>query len=179
MKDNFLLIYTQADSFHFCYSLLQMTFTEVMKSNSLFPFCHLLLSHPHTETWTAINHKSGLIYAGIWYLIYYLKGILFPFHHHPHKKRSKVNKHFEETQGKNYYEVCFKIFYWSPPYILRSARRHFHWLWWQAKGATVTKLTRSHFKSQLLLSTKLPQKIKSSAPQEAYASIPLVNQPMD
>lgn len=135
MTDNFLLNNPQMDGFHFCHSLLQMTFTEVMKS-------HSLLSHPHTETWTATTHKSGLIYAAIWYFIYYLKGIWFPFHHYPYKKRSKVNKDLKDTQGKNYYAVCFKIFYWSALYILHSAKRHFHWLWSRAKGATVTTLTR-------------------------------------
>lgn len=75
------------------------------------------------------------------YLTYYLKGIWFPFHHCPYKKRSKVNKDFKDTQGKNYHAMCFKIMYWSPPCILQSARRHFQSLRSQAKGATVTKLT--------------------------------------
>lgn len=115
--------------------------TEVMKSHSLFHFCHSLLSHLHTEIWTAINHKSGLIYAAIWYLIYYLKGSWFPFHHHPCKKRSKVNKDLKDTQGKNYNVVCFKIFYWSSAIYFAFSQKMFHWLWSQAKRATVTKLT--------------------------------------
>lgn len=49
-----------------------------------------------------------------------------------------------------------------------------------AKGATVIKLTRSHFESQLLLSTKLPStETKKFYSPRSYASIPAVNQPMD
>lgn len=49
-----------------------------------------------------------------------------------------------------------------------------------AKGATVIKLTPSHFESQLLLSTKLPStENKKLCSPRSYASIPVVNQLMD
>lgn len=65
------------DGFHFHRSSLQMTFTEVMKSHSLFHFFHFCLIQIQKPELPE-KHESSLIYTAIRYLICYFKGIWFP-----------------------------------------------------------------------------------------------------